>query len=193
MSGNSAPDPEDDALVEALRSGDPDAPGALVIRFQGLVYGLAIRMLRNRQDAEDVVQETFLRAVRGIHRFDGRGPLRPWLARIATNRCRTALERRARRPTSEGSVDQLPDHRATPRDHAPELATELAAALEALRPDYRLVFTLFHEHAMPYDEIAKSVGRPVGTVKTWIHRARAQLAETLARRGMIDSNSGTAP
>src|SRR3954447_18427373 len=89
---------DDRALVEALRSGDPQAPRLLIEQFQGVLFGLCLRMMGHRHDAEDVMQEVFLRALRGVHGFDGERPLRPWLLGIAANRCRTALARRARRP-----------------------------------------------------------------------------------------------
>jgi RNA polymerase sigma-70 factor (ECF subfamily) len=65
-----------------------------------------------------------------------------------------------------------------------DLATELALAIERLRPKYKLVFTLYHEQNLPYEAIAVVVERPVGTVKTWLHRARLELAEHLSRRGV---------
>jgi RNA polymerase sigma-70 factor (ECF subfamily) len=176
---------DDPALVEALRSGDPQAPRLLIERYQGVVFGLCYRMMSHRQDAEDVVQETFLRALRAIAGFDPTRALRPWLLEIAANRCRTALARRARRPPLvpaeplEDRVDPRPGL-ADPED----LAGELERALKGLRPDYRLVFILFHEQNLSYDQIARTVARPVGTVKTWLHRARAQLAGDLSRRGV---------
>lgn len=169
--------------MQALRSGDPLAPGQLIDRFHGVVLGLCQRMLGNRHDAEDVVQETFLRALRAIAGFDPGRPLRPWLLGIAANRCRTAMGRRARRPIPTQTVDDRPDHRPSLGD-PDDLAGELERALEKLRPDYRLVFVLFHEQGLPYEEIAQSIDRPVGTVKTWLHRARGELAEHLSRRGV---------
>ena len=91
---------DDRALVEALRAGDPRAPGLLIDRYQGVIFGLCLRMMGHRHDAEDVMQETFLRALRGVSGFDGGRPLRPWLLGIAANRCRTALSRRGRRPAT---------------------------------------------------------------------------------------------
>jgi RNA polymerase sigma-70 factor (ECF subfamily) len=177
-------EPMDDlALVEALRSGDPQAPRLLVERFQGVVFALCLRMMGHRQDAEDVMQETFLRALRGLPGFDGTRPLRPWLLGIAANRCRTALGRRARGPASVALADDPSDPRPGLSD-PDDLAGELERALARLRPEYRLVFVLYHEQALPYDEIARSVGRPIGTVKTWLHRARAEMADYLTRRGV---------
>jgi RNA polymerase sigma-70 factor (ECF subfamily) len=176
---------DDPGLVDAIRSGDPQATRLLVERFHGVVFGLCFRMLNHRQDAEDVTQETFLRALRAIFGFDSTRPIRPWLLEIAANRCRTALVSRKRRPgpASFSAAEQQVDPRSGVRD-PDDLAGELAQAISRLRPEYRVVFLLFHEQSLSYDEIAQSIDRPVGTVKTWIHRARAELAEHLARRGV---------
>jgi RNA polymerase sigma-70 factor (ECF subfamily) len=175
--------PQNDAeLVGALRRGEPDAVRELVERFQGVILALGIRMLGHRHDAEDVAQETIVRALRAIHGFDQERPLRPWLLGIAANRCRTALGRRARRPIPVESISDRVDNRqhlADPND----LAAELERALGRLRPGYRVVFVLFHEQGLPYEEISAAIDRPLGTVKTWLHRARLELAEDLARRG----------
>ncbi len=174
---------DDRALVEALRAGDPLAPAELVERFHGVVFGLCFRMMGHRHDAEDVAQEALVRALRGIAGFDGTRPLRPWLLGIAANRCRTALGRRSRRPTVAESPADPVDHRPGLAD-PDDLAGELGRALDRLRPEYRLVFALYHEQALPYEEIAQTIGRPVGTVKTWLHRARGELADYLMRRGI---------
>ena len=95
----------------ALQAGDPQAPRLLIEQYQGVIFGLCYRMMSHRQDAEDIVQETFLRALRAIAGFDAARPLRPWLLEIAANRCRTALSRRARRPPPappESIEDQSP-------------------------------------------------------------------------------------
>jgi RNA polymerase sigma factor (sigma-70 family) len=183
--GSSEMPMDDVALVEALRSGDSQATRLFIERYQGVVFGLCYRMLHHQQDAEDVVQETFIRALRAMAGFDSARPICPWLLEIAANRCRTALSRRARKPmlALADTAQELADPRAGiagPDD----MAGELERALEALRPEYRMVFVLFHSQHLSYDEIARVVTRPVGTVKTWLHRARAQLAEALNRRGI---------
>ncbi len=176
---------DDPALAAAIQAGDPQAARLLIEQYQGIVFGLCYRMMNQRQDAEDVAQETFVRAIRAMARFDPARPIRPWLLEIAANRCRTALARRSRRPatvSAEPAYD-VPDPRAGRAD-PDDLAGELERALNVLRDEYRLVFVLFHEQNLSYDEIARAVSRPVGTVKTWLHRARAELADYLSRRGV---------
>jgi RNA polymerase sigma-70 factor (ECF subfamily) len=171
------------ALVGLLQSGDPEAPRLLIERYQGPVFGLCFRMMGHRHDAEDVMQETFLRAVRAISGFDIDRPVGPWLVGIAANRCRTARSRRGRCLPLAETVDERVDHcpaRADPDD----LAGEIERALDLLRPEYRLVFTLFHEQNLPYEEIGQAIGRPVGTVRSRLHRARAELACHLGGRGV---------
>jgi RNA polymerase sigma-70 factor (ECF subfamily) len=175
---------DDRALIEAIRGGDPEAPRRLIECYQGIIFGLCFRMLGHREDAEDVMQETFIRALRGFAGFQRERPLRPWLLGIAANRCRTALARRASRPASALDGDDWADHRAGLAD-PDDLAGELDRALERLRPDYRLVFALFHEQNLAYEEISQATGRPVGTIKTWLHRARAELADHLSRKGFV--------
>src|SRR5947208_2713755 len=150
---------------------------ALVERFQSEVYGLCVRMLHHRQDAEDVTQEVFLRVFRSLRRWDAARPLRPWIMGIAINRCRTWMAQRARRPEAIHYLQDIAP--ATPADDSAELVREIQDGLRQLRPEYRTVFVLFHEHGQPYDEIALAMNRPVGTIKTWLHRARLEILERL--------------
>lgn len=174
---------EEAGLVRRCLRGDTDAVRTLVDRFQAEVFGLCFRLLNHRQDAEDVAQEVFLRVFRSLRRWDAGRPLRPWIMGITINRCRTCMAQRARRPES---VDYLQDIApASPTDDSAELLREIHAAVRALRPEYRSVFLLFHEQGHPYEEIAMALKRPVGTIKTWLHRARLQILEQLRRRGMV--------
>ena len=119
----------------ALRSGDPQAARLLIERYQGVVFGLCYRMLSHRQDAEDVAQEAFVRALRSIEGFDVTRPLRPWLLEIAANRCRTALAHRARRPpASSQPIEDRPDPRPGLAD-TDDLAGELERGLQRSAPN----------------------------------------------------------
>lgn len=175
---------DDDVVLvcNALR-GDPSAVQALVDRYQAEVFGLCVRVLHHRHDAEDVTQEVFVRVFRSLNRWDAKRPLRPWIMGIAINRCRTWLSRRTRRPEL---VEYLQDTAVAPAsDDVAELAAEIEAALRDLRLEYRSVFVLFHEQGMPYEGIAETMGKPVGTIKTWLHRARTEVLARLKTRGMI--------
>ena len=171
-------------LIRRCLTGDQGAMLALVERFRGQVFGLCYRMLGQRQDAEDVAQETFVRVLKNLHRWDAGRDFEPWLLAIAGNRCRTALSTRKRRPAAEILPEQvsdgLPDMQA-----AKNLAEEVTLALTGIRDDYRQAFVLFHEQELSYGEIAEAMNVPLGTVKTWVHRARRELIDQLQRRGVV--------
>lgn len=159
----------------------------LVERYQGVVLGLCRRMLACQHDAEDVAQETFVRAIRSLANWDSSRPLRPWLLAIAANRCRTALaKRRAAACDTQTLADQLPA-RHDGRAELGNLTEEVGLALAELRTELRQAFELFHYDELAYAEIADALEVPVGTVKTWIHRARQEVAARLVRRGVVES------
>lgn len=171
-------------LVRRSLRGDQSAMAELVDQFRGQVFGLCYRMLGHRQDAEDVTQEAFARALRNLASFDIQRDFRPWLLAIAGNRCRSFQASRMHRPKQTDEVEKLPD-RAGDGHLARNLAEEIELALARLRDEYRQAFVLFHEQQLSYAEIADSLGCPVGTVKTWVHRARRELADQLRRRGVV--------
>ena len=170
-------------LVRCCLRGDASAMQRLVEQFQADVFGLCVRLLQHRHDAEDVVQEVFLRVFRSLRRYDARRPLRPWIMGIAVNRCRTWMAQRARRPELVDYLHETPAR--SEGDDASELVREIQAAVADLRQEYRSVFVLFHDRGLPYEDIAQALRKPVGTVKTWLHRARLEVLDRLRKRGMI--------
>lgn len=164
----------------------------LVSRFQNQVFGLCYRMLGNREDAEDAAQESLVRMLRSLSHWDPQRDFERWLLAIAGNRCRTALAARFRRPKmallEEPVADPTSDFQASQN-----LAEELHRALAELRPEYRQAFCLFHELEMSYTEIAATMNCPVGTAKTWVHRARRELIGRLAQRGIVQESRDAVP
>jgi len=170
-------------LVRGCLTGNADAFRAFVQRFQSAVFGLCFRMLSHREDAEDVAQEVFLRAFRSLGQWDSARPLKPWLLTIAANRCRTWLLSRKRRDLPAEFAENVADPAAG--STRLDLAEELQLALDGIREEYRLCFVLYHLNEMNLADIATIVGSPEGTVKTWLRRARQELAEHLQRRSIL--------
>jgi RNA polymerase sigma-70 factor (ECF subfamily) len=171
--------PSDGDLVRRAQAGEREAFGVLVRRYQRRVFSLGIRMLRNRSDAEDLVQETFLRAFRALDRFEPDRPLAPWLYRIATNRALSSLERRGRRNHEELSPS-LAAAGPNPEEETDKRRLERAvrAAVAELPPEQRAILALRVGEELSYREIAEVVDVPIGTVMSRLARAR----ETLRRK-----------
>ena len=168
-------------LVQKCLTGHDASQRDFVEQFQGLIFGICLRMLGHSQDAEDVAQEVFLRAFRNLHRWDQVRPLRPWLLTIAANRCRTHLEERGRRPIPcDLQADMLPEQ---PPSQPQDDAEEVQNALLTLRHEYRQCFVLFYQQDLSVEEVAQILDRPEGTIKIWLHRARKEIAEYLRKRG----------
>lgn len=158
--------------------------GELVARYRAMVYSLCYRMLGQREDAEDITQETFVRVLNNLERWDPTRKFEPWLLTIAGNRCRTSLAKKRRRPNSYSLDYPLPDHRAD-CERTNLLAEEVNLVLSSVRVEYRRAFLLFHEDEKSYQEISDELQVPLGTVKTWVHRVRRELINALRKRGAI--------
>jgi RNA polymerase sigma-70 factor, ECF subfamily len=173
--------PPDDALIAAAQAGDRNAFAEIVRRYQRAVYRVAWALVRNDTDADDLAQETFVRAWAALGRFERGLPLYPWLARIATNLAFSLFRSRKRRPETpleplleagrQWGVDDDPAEHAA-RD---ERSERLRACFGALAPEHQAVLALRVMQDMPYDSIAKTLNVPVGTVMSRLSRARAEL------------------
>jgi RNA polymerase sigma-70 factor (ECF subfamily) len=184
----------DAELAGAAAAGSEDAFREIVSRFERSMFGLVLRMVRDRPTAEDLVQEAFVKAYRGLGGYDPRRKLSSWLFKIAHN---TAIDHLRRSeldtvPIDAGDPEATDYHAilsdpdaASPFDRAlrSDLGEALEAAVERLRPEYREVIVLRHQEGMAYEEIADVAGLPLGTVKTYIHRARKELAALLSEAG----------
>ena len=178
--------------LEALKAGDRTEFARLVEANYELVYRLAIRMLNDPQDAEDVLQETFLKALRGLNNFDGRSSLSTWLYRIATNEALMALRRR--KPdmvstdepveTEEGEQEpvQIVDWGLLPEEELMSVEAQryLSEAIDRLSPSLRAVFVLRDIQGLSTQETGEVLNLSETAVKTRLSRARLRLREDLS-------------
>ena len=177
---------EETALILKCREGDSDAMRRLVRLYEGPVFYLIWRAVGNVEDARDLTQETFVRAIRALDRFDLARPFRNWVLRIASNLSIDHLRRRRLRTVSI-DIDEdsetgmrapiLADSGALPDErHDQARLSETLARLGALLPaDYRVVVHLRHREQLSYEEIAQVLDVPLGTVKARLHRAHHRL------------------
>lgn len=174
--------------IEQALTGDQVAFGRLMERYSGAVFGLSYRMLNNAQDAEDAVQEIFLRAYSRLSTFDRTRKFSTWLLSIASNYCIDRLRRRRYNwLTLDDVAFWLPSDDAGPERSALEQERRevVQNALQRLPENYRLVTVLRYMNDLSYDEIGQVTGLPESTIKTRLHRARHMLAESLGAEGRI--------
>lgn len=171
--------PTDRDLILRARRGDAEAYGDLVARHQTSVFNVCYRILHNRADAEDLAQETFIRALERLHTFDLEREFSPWIRRVAANLCLNHIE-------SHKSTAPLDEERDEDKTQSPgeqvevkERSEQIRSALASLPPHYRLVVELRHYQELSYDEIASELNIPLSDVKSHLFRARKLLAEKL--------------
>lgn len=185
---------DQDVVLEA-REGRQAAYRELVRRYERPIFSLIYRMVRNREQAEDLSQETFVKALNAIESYRPEYKFSSWIFKIANN---VAIDHLRRRELDTLSLDgsphaltpeavqatalQLGDRQETALEEleAKELGGEIERAIAGLRPEYRACILLRHVEGRPYEEIATMLDLPLGTVKTYIHRARGELREALA-------------
>lgn len=183
-------------VLQGARAGDPGALAELVQSQQSYVYSIAMSLMRNPTDAADMTQDAFLRALRGLHTYQGETRFTTWLYRLVTNVCLDALRRRGREPewvaVGDGEEGQQPvspahlladqDREGDPEGHllADEESQRVRAAVDQLAVGQRLALTLYYFQDLSYDEIAVVLSMPVNTVKSHIRRAKAHLLSLLS-------------
>lgn len=191
MPGSAKPQPPTDAeLVQRVRKGETRLFAELVARYQDPVFAMASRFVSAPGDAEDVAQEAFLRAFRGLEGFKGEARFSTWLYRITWNLCADWLRRHRRsgRGTQSSLEDgaELADGRVDLEGGllASEEKRKVREALDALDEKYRTVVVLLYYQKLSYEEIASVLDVPVKTVETRLYRARRILKESLERQGV---------
>lgn len=182
-------EPSEAELLEAAQGGDRRAFSRLVRMHQRRVYACAVQMLGDGGDADDAVQETFMRAWRALSRFDGRSQLSTWLYRVCVNVCLNHIRKRKRHEASDISDPRIPEAQADPaqggsdparalevRQLQARISTALAGLSESLRTTVKMVLV----QGMPQKEAAEVLGCSEGTIAWRIHEARRRLRLSLA-------------
>ena len=178
-------------LIQDAQRGDLEAFNRLILAYQDRVYNQAFRVLGEYQSADDATQEAFISAYKSIRSFRG-GSFRAWLLRIVTNACYDELRRKKRRPTTplepvddEGDEIESPhwiaDPGESPEDNIAraELADAIQACLDHLSEDFRVVVVLVDVQGLDYIEASEVIGKPLGTIKSRLARARNRMRECL--------------
>ena len=185
----------DQVLVEAAQAGDSDAVSALVRRYQTRIYNFALTLTANPADAEDLAQETFIRAFRGLHRFRGDSSFKNWLYRIAANAAHTRRGKQLRHAAiwdTRVESDEVSERHLASAAESVELRAirrqVIDRALAALTPDQRAAVVLHDVEGLEYREIGDVLNIPIGTVMSRIFRARRRL-----RRLLVDLDNNREP
>ncbi len=191
-------EPSEAELLSAAQAGDRRAFGRLVRLHQRRVYACAVSMLGDGGDADDAVQETFMRAWRAIDRFDGRSQLSTWLYRVCVNVCLNHLRKRKRHDASDLSDPRVAEPTADPTQgntdprhalEANQLSGRIASALDGLSESLRTTVIMVLVHGMPQKEVADILGCSEGTIAWRIHEARKRLRVALADQADEETGS----
>lgn len=188
---------EDRDLVEAAKKGDQGAFGLLVRRHQRRLYRVALHLLRDPNEAEDVTQDAFVRAYAALDRFDGRSQPYTWFYRIAVNlslnRLRSRKRSKGSHPLDDPRLEAFiadsrpgasPDRRATGR----QLGEALCVAVDSLSDTLRTTLLLVVVEGIPQNEAAQALGCPEGTVAWRIHEARKRIRSALVEAGHLEED-----
>ncbi len=185
----------DQDLVARASAGSERAYRELLERYQRPVFSLIYRMVRDREQAEDLSQETFVKVFNHLKRYDPKYKFSSWIFKIASNLTIDSLRKKeldtvsvhgSRHATTqqeeEGTRITIESRGPNPEEflEAKELGEEIEQAIGTLRPEYQTAILLRHVEGRPYEEIAEIMSVPLGTVKTYIHRARGELRDSLA-------------
>jgi RNA polymerase sigma-70 factor (ECF subfamily) len=176
---------ETEDLIRRCKQGDKLALEALIRRYQAYVFRLCCLVMRNEQDAEDMTQETFLRACRALPRYQSRegSSFEAWLYRIAVNCCRSRMRRKWYQmlpwPEPAPQIMAEPDEQPERRVEQNEWRAEILDAIDSLGDKHRMVVVLRYYAGMSNEEIAEALGLPSGTVRSRLFTARERLRQVL--------------
>ena len=186
---------ESKLLVAEVLNGNSAAFKILIERYQKLVSHVVFRMVANRSDREDICQEVFIKVYQNLAGFHFESKLSTWIAQIAYNACINHLEKKRllllddpAKGGEENALEQYPSDAATPDHYAEtqDIATRVRSEIGKLPVHFRTIVTMYHLDEMSYEEIAEATGMPLGTVKSYLFRARKQLKDRLTEKYQLE-------
>jgi RNA polymerase sigma-70 factor (ECF subfamily) len=187
---------QENLIVQQVLDGDTNAFEELVLEYEKKVYNVALRMVNNQEDAEDITQEAFIKAYNSLANFRGDSKFSVWLTRIVSNMCLDLIRSRGRRPTISLSVEdedgenvelEISDIRQSPETIMEQQLTKdsVRRGLKQLPDEYREILLLREIQGLSYEEISAALDLEVGTVKSRIYRGRKKLCDYLIKDGNI--------
>jgi RNA polymerase sigma-70 factor (ECF subfamily) len=188
----------DEDLVGRFLAGDQQAFVALVERHQTRVYNVALRVLGDPEDARDATQDAFVSMLRKLSQFRGEAAFTTWLHRVTVNSCYDILRKRRRQPMLRlvsDEDDYMPETGPPVADHADATvdSIDVSRALQLIPEEYRMTLVLADIEDLPYEEIARVLDVPVGTVKSRVHRGRIALARAMGLDGPSREPTSSSP
>lgn len=178
-------------IVAEVLNGNTAAFEILIERYQKLVSHVVFRMIANKSDREDICQEVFIKVYQNLAGFNFECKLSTWIARIAYNACINHLEKKRvpllddlYREDEDNVLEKYPSNAVTPDRYAEsqDIVTRVRAEIEKMPVHFRAVVTMYHLDGMSYEEIAEATGMPLGTVKSYLFRARKLLKDRLSEK-----------
>jgi RNA polymerase sigma-70 factor (ECF subfamily) len=173
----------DSALIHRTQGGKTDAFGELVTRYQQSVFNVCYRLLGNYGDAEDITQNTFIRAYQRLHTYDDQRPFGPWIRKIATNLCFNVFQKH---PIDSVPFEERYHRTSLKNGNSPEekynkieKAERIHQAILGLPPKHRMIIELRHYQDLSYQEISETLNLPISDVKSYLFRGRKILAKRL--------------
>lgn len=178
---------DDQIYIDKILNGDTNAFAILVDRYKDLVYTLAIRMLKNKEEAEEVSQDTFIKTYKSLNKFKGNSKFSTWIYRVAYNTCLDRLKKNKRQQNTV-TIDEYTEHQVKTIDNAldkietQEKEQAIKNCLELLPSEESFLLTLYYFEEQSLDEIAKVVGLTANNVKVKLFRSRKKLATILKQQ-----------
>ncbi|MBB4825225.1 RNA polymerase sigma-70 factor (ECF subfamily) [Sporosarcina luteola] len=176
---------EEQLWIRQVLAGDKQAFANIINKYKNPLYATILRMTKNPQDAQDLVQDAFIKVYRNLHKYDGSGPFSGWLYRVAINHCMDEF-RKKRYSTVQVQMDEEKIVNPTHPEIVflkKEKSRQLERLISTLPVDERLIILLRYVNEISYEEIAELMGVPLSTVRNKLHRAKKKMRETVKREG----------